>query len=741
MINTSNEYKQVILGDNRKFYGGATITLLDGTILTLDNTKITSIKIDDATSQSGQFSIGSAIINRLTLAINNMDDEYSDYDFTDAVIRPTIGLQLSSTIETLQKGVFTADDPKVIGSRINISARDNMSKFDKPFKDVVQAFPCTAQILLSSVCLHCGVVLATNTFLNSGFVISERPLDDAINCREIISWIAQLSGNFARCNTSGALELKWYDFEVFELPSADGGRFDSATPYASGDSVDGGNFTNYNLGDTLDGGSFVDTKRYHHIFRTFGSSTISTDDVVITGISVTESAETPTTALFGSNGYAIALEGNKLIQTPTQAQAIANSVGAKIVGMRFRPLSISALSDPSREAGDVAYVSDRKGNSYQIILSNVNFGTRQHDRISSDAEPPSRNSATRYSADSKVVIEGRKYTQDKITAYDLMVQQLNNLVAHSFGVYKTDVVLPDGSTVYYMHDKPTLAESMKIWKQTADAFAVSTDGGVTYTAGFDVNGNAVFNVLSAIGINADWIRLGKLLSNDGAVLIDMDYGVANSDNFSFIDNIQDGFPLTMPFNIDDSVSKINKVLLKYTQQKFRTYSTTAESGGDSTSTSTSGGGVTVSSLSGGGGLYTSTDIDEGSAFTKSTWDANGLDGQHTHQFSVSIEELQHSHLINLNSHTHNVVIQDHSHDVDIPSHIHNLDFGIMETPITENEIQVYVDETLRSTVTSLQGIIDLTAWVATTGWHTIELRSTALKRISAQINIKSYIRN
>ena len=48
-----------------------------------------------------------------------------------------------------------------------------------------------------------------------------------ISHAEIVSWIAQMSGNFARCNVDGALELKWYDFGVFETGNnIDGGQFD-----------------------------------------------------------------------------------------------------------------------------------------------------------------------------------------------------------------------------------------------------------------------------------------------------------------------------------------------------------------------------------------------------------------------------------------------------------------------------------------------------------------------------------
>lgn len=227
MINTSNEYKTKII-ENRIFYSGAKITLADSTVLTLNNSSIRTFRVDDATSQSGTFVIGSALINRLVLSIDNIDGIYSAYDFTDAVIRPTTGLQLSGTVETLKKGVFTVDEAKALGSVISITALDNMNKFDTPFSDVTIVFPTTSLLLLNAVCNHCGVALATQSFLNDTHIITKRPDDTATTCREIVAWIAQMSGNFARCNGDGQLELKWYDIGAFESEdNIDGGVFDN----------------------------------------------------------------------------------------------------------------------------------------------------------------------------------------------------------------------------------------------------------------------------------------------------------------------------------------------------------------------------------------------------------------------------------------------------------------------------------------------------------------------------------
>lgn len=98
----------------------------------------------------------------------------------------------------------------------------------------------------------------------------------------------------------------------------------------------------------------------------------------------------------------------------------------------------------------------------------------------------------------------------KTNRYKITEQRLTSLLAQSFGVFKTEEVLEDGSTVHYMHDKPTLAESTNIWKMTGDAFAVSSDGGATWNAGMDASGNAIMNILSVIGIDANWINADNL---------------------------------------------------------------------------------------------------------------------------------------------------------------------------------------------------------------------------------------
>lgn len=738
MINTSNEYKERILND-RRFYLSARLNVNNETIELNDKDIMQGgMEFEDATSGDFSFQIGAAIINKHTLTIDNKSGKFDEYDFTGATVVPFVGLQLSQTIERLKKGFYTVDESRFIGNIITLECLDNMHKFERSFKDVNVSFPITIGSLLNVLCTYCGVFLGTSTFTNSSFVIEERPIDDALTCLDIVSYIAQIGGNFARCNKDGALEIKWYDMTAFEQSdNLDGGYFDYNTPYLTGDNADGGNFTDYSSGSSVDGGTFLQTNKYIHVFNFGSSPTIAIDDVVITGIKVENTdSENGYSVLVGTEGYILNIVNNPLIQSKSQAKSVANIVGAKIIGMIFRPFSASILSDPSFEASDPIKLSTRsiRGfDTYQSFITNLSYRVNSREQISNNAETPSRNSSKRYSAETKAIIEARNQMDNKLTSYDIAMQQITNLITNGFGLFKTVIIDSNGGTIYYMHDQPTMDESLYRWFMTSGGMIEQKkiSGVWTTVTAVDNEGNALFNVIAARGLNADWVRTGRLQSYDNSVVIDLENGnfsfrdsngqalitpngVANSDNFQAVDNITNNYPLKMPFFIDDNVSVITSVKLNWTIDKFRTYSTGASGGGGGSTTSdsaTSWTEVSTTPLSKAG--YTNDAVGPGS---------------HSHYFSL---DATHSHVASSSP---------HSHSVSFGSHTHGVSYGILETSVTDTIIKVLVDGVERATLTTTQGEINLSSWITTPGWHTIEITSASLKRVSAQVNIKSYIR-
>lgn len=512
MINTSSEFRRTIL-ENRQLYAKVDIKLADGTILAnIDNDQLmgSGIKFEDSVSAQNKLDIGSAIINKLSLILNNVDERYSDFDFTGAEIHPQVGLQLEGNVEWLKKGVYIVDTAVTTGVALPITALDRMSLFDQPYVSSTLSYPATLLQIYRDACIMCGVPMGVVHFTNDGYVVQNRPDDKALTYREVLSCVAQIACSFARINVDGALEIKWYDFHMMEEEAhLWGGK---NIDYTTGDSAFGGYLNDYASGDNYFGGWLASMHDYHHFWNLL-SKNIATDDIVVTGVRVTEQRSGSSTEqgayVIGTEGYVLTFEKNVLIQEGA-GDTVAQLLGAEIIGFRFRPLNVTVQYDPSVEAGDVCFVTDRKMNVYKAIISNTVGGIGMSMTISSDAETPSANSSARYSAAAKNFLDARIAAKQEVTAYDIVVQQMNDLIANSFGFFRTEETQSDGSIISYQHDKPLLADSMTIWRRSIDAFSVSTDGGQTWNAGISKDGNAVFQILSTIGINAEWINVEDL---------------------------------------------------------------------------------------------------------------------------------------------------------------------------------------------------------------------------------------
>lgn len=103
-----------------------------------------------------------------------------------------------------------------------------------------------------------------------------------------------------------------------------------------------------------------------------------------------------------------------------------------------------------------------------------------------------------------------------LDVYDVKLAQMNELAANTLGFYYTEEKTADGSIIAYRHDKAKLSESKIIYKNGIDGFFLSVDGGRTWKAGFDSNGDAVLNILYAIGIQSKWINTRGFTATDNS---------------------------------------------------------------------------------------------------------------------------------------------------------------------------------------------------------------------------------
>lgn len=529
MRNLSTEFKEQQNSGNRNYLKYADFTFTDGSTLSITDKDLWSngFKFEDAVSQNGSFDIGAAIINKLTLQINNFSGKYTDYIWDGARVVCHIGLELSTGIEKIRICTMTVTDaPYQSTAIISLTCEDSMRLFDRDYSESKLTYPATRLQIIQDACEVCGVTLQSTRFDNDDFVIQNRPDDSSITFRQVIAWVAQMGCQWAKCDEYGRLCFGWYEREVPD------------------------NF--YDLVETpwkdVEGNDILDTtgEQIITIMQT-GITAIQTNgftpwlyDLEITGIKVTEYVENSSkneakTYQSGKSGYVIEISDNKLIQEGT-GEAICKIISDRCVGMKFRPFSTGALTNIAWEAGDTIAISDRNGKQYKSFLTSVTLNPGTFEQLECSAKSVSRNKQKQYSLNQQIQAENNKNLRDERTAREKALEELSQRLAEASGTYTTVETQPDGSNIYYLHNKPQLSDSNIVWKMTAEAWAVSTDGGQHWNGGMTVDGDVIARILTATGVNADWINTGtiKAIDKDGntTFLVDVTTGrvVINADS-------------------------------------------------------------------------------------------------------------------------------------------------------------------------------------------------------------------
>lgn len=509
MRNLSTEFKEQQNSGNRNYLKYADFTFTDGSKLSITDKDLWSngFKFEDAVSQSGSFDIGAAIVNKLTLQINNFSGKYTDYIWDGARVVCHIGLELSTGIEKIRICTMTVTDaPYQNTAIISLTCEDSMRLFDRDYSESKLSYPATRLQIIQDACEVCGVTLQSTRFDNDDLIIQNRPDDSSITFRQVIAWVAQMGCQWAKTDAYGRLCLDWYKNEV-----PDDFYNKEEVPWKD-----------------IEGKDILDTTGAQIItVMQKGITAIDTNgftpwlyDIEITGVKVTEYVENSSqneakTYQSGKSGYVIEISDNKLIQEGT-GETICGIIANRCIGMKFRPFTTGALTNIAWEAGDTIAISDRNGRQYKSFLTSVALNPGTFEQLECSAKSVSRNKQKQYSLNQQVQAENKKNLRDERTAREKAIEELSNRLAESSGVYTTVEQQPDGSNIYYLHNKPQLSDSDIVWKMTAEAWAVSTDGGQHWNGGMTVDGDVIARILTATGVNADWIKTGALVVRDNS---------------------------------------------------------------------------------------------------------------------------------------------------------------------------------------------------------------------------------
>ena len=562
MINVSDAFKQK-LQDGTKVWQEVEITFPDGTVKTVKDEIMGENCTFSDCAESSSFPIGCVVCKSMTLELDNTSDQWKSYNFYMAKVHAYLKMQTSvaspaatdellyenydpildqsggailatkaateDRVETIDKGIYTITTPEQYGEILSFTALDDMYKTNATYISHL-VLPQSIETLVRDACKTLGIPSEVS-MAHGNLIVSEIP--ENMTFRQLFGWAAMLETANARLDSRGYLRFIRWDFSNVQEDYNAVVDDDGNVTFKGGASIDSESFISPTGNWTIDSDGFLtliesaaDTSEKLKDF--FTSPTVSSDDIVITGIKLKNRENE---AMYGSTGYVLELE-NDLV-ADSDLDTVAAQIGDSIIGAKFRNMSGELVYNPLIEFGDMAYTYDRKWNRYITPLTDVSCFVNGKTTVKTQADDPIRGMSKFVSDGTKAIVEARRLVKIEKTEREKAVERLAGMLASSGGLYMTEEPQEDGSTIYYMHNKPTLEESDIIWKLTAEAFAVSVDGGKTYPYGFAVTGELITRLLYAEGINADYINAGTFVVRDknGKVIFmaDMETGSVKID--------------------------------------------------------------------------------------------------------------------------------------------------------------------------------------------------------------------
>lgn len=272
----------------------------------------------------------------------------------------------------------------------------------------------------------------------------------------------------------------------------------------------------------------------------------------------------------------------------------------------------------------------------------------------------------------------------------------------------------------------------------------------------DVRGNPFDIELEVANKSRDVTGSINDLQNRTRISETYSQGATNLQQLAFADNAEEKYPLELKFYLPHEMVRINKLILNYTIENFRSYSRGAKAAGY----------VSTSTDSGGGTYKTQSTTSAGyQNFSESTGVDHYIQGGHGHNHGIEpgidiarlydgvvryggtwIESGDHTHTVSftVNSHSHDVTINvpEHSHKINISAHSHDQINGIYEGG-RANRCYLRVDG---KSVYNYDNEVDLVPHLSKDGsgkiergaWHTVAIVPDALTRINASIFIQLF---
>lgn len=478
------------------------------TQLTDEDFMMGSVSISDSVSGMGEFNVGSVIASQFNGTLNNIEGKFDGINLVGAKLNVKLGIQYNNnSSEWIDRGAYTLEKPRSLGSTIEIVGYDNLVKFDRyytgktntvanafdkttitdgmivqrngeaysspgefhtdyipipqegtyytNFEDFVVMYGVTGRFMgyrdfdggavtipsgvayvicngttanvnsyyfnstyaditlpqsvvdfVPLLCNICGVEFDTSTASNLyrivPYYITPFEFDENTTCRDVLSWIAQISGAYFRADPTGRIQCMRFDLHEWESTSNyDGGTFD---PWSTTSDRLGGTTNPWDDSTDYDGGS---TGGSQYSVENIKTLDIYFEDITVTGVrafaidTVGDLDPTMADSIFadvnydevGSHEYMLEITDNNMISflngaAFTDPESVASRVNFLINGFTMRPFSAQIIGDPSIEAGDIVALKNYRGVEYISIITDLTYVLNSNERLECNAKDP-----------------------------------------------------------------------------------------------------------------------------------------------------------------------------------------------------------------------------------------------------------------------------------------------------------------------------------------------------------------
>lgn len=289
-----------------------------------------TLTIRQSTSESGEITVGAAIISSCNFTLWNYDGKFNDWNWTNSAAE----IYLEFDTDKVYLGSYVIISHATSGNTIKVEALDWLKVFDShTLGECNITWPSSAVSVINTI-INTGVqnMLVSGLDTVTDVTLSD-PADTEMTNRDALAYIAQTLGRFITSRSDEATKKTTLRFSWYDTDEA------------------------YSAGVTF-------------------SHNLRTDDLTITGVEVTAADGETIESRGDSTGYVLKISDNPFISSGNIA-AVADNIAAACLGLTFRPGDFVTLSNVRIEAGDVLNIDTHEESGVLTLATDVTYKPAQ----------------------------------------------------------------------------------------------------------------------------------------------------------------------------------------------------------------------------------------------------------------------------------------------------------------------------------------------------------------------------